>query len=94
MNSQLRAEKLKLCVGCRENFYNGKNSIGVSECWHLESAQIVKRWRLQWWTSPITPGAFVQVRTLSCHHQPGRYAFCKELPDHAVESVRLQKETP
>ncbi len=92
MNCKLRAEKLKLCVGCRQNFYNGNNTIGVAECWSLKSARICKRWRLGWWTDPTTKGAFVQVQTLSCHHQTGRYAFCKELSTHAVDPVQLEPE--
>jgi hypothetical protein len=79
------------CVGCRNNFYNGNNSLAVSQCWSLKSARLVKRWRLGWWTDPTIPGAFVQVKTYNCHHEPGRYAFSKELPIHAVEPVRLPK---
>jgi hypothetical protein len=93
MNCKLRNEKLRLCAGCSENFYNGNNTLGVSECWHLKSARICKRWRLDWWTDPTTKGAFVQVQVLSCYHEPGRYAYSKELPTHAVDPVRLGRKT-
>ena len=83
-----------LCVGCRDNFYNGNNSIGVSECWSLKTARVVFRWRLHWWTAPTASGAFVQVKTYDCHHEPGQYAFEKELPDHAVKPVCLEEATP
>lgn len=77
------------CAGCREDFYNGKNNLGITHCWHLESALLVKRWRQGWWVAPTVPGAFVQVETYDCHHEPGRYAFEKELPDFAVQPVTL-----
>jgi hypothetical protein len=31
----------KHCIGCRDNFYNGNNPLGVQECWHLKTAKIV-----------------------------------------------------
>lgn len=31
------------CVGCRDDFYNGKNDLGVARCWGLDSATFVKR---------------------------------------------------
>ena len=79
------------CIGCRNNFYNGNNNLGVKQCWSLKSARKVKRWRLGWWTTPDTPGALVQVLTYNCHHQTGRYAFSEKLPSCAVEPVYLPK---
>ena len=35
--------KKAMCSGCRENFYNGHNSLGVSECWHFKSARVVDK---------------------------------------------------
>ncbi|KKL64549.1 hypothetical protein LCGC14_2163890 [marine sediment metagenome] len=77
------------CVGCRQDFYNGNNDLGISQCWTLDKARLVKRWRLGWWVVPTVAGAFVEVQTYNCHHEPGRYAFEKELPVHAVQPVRL-----
>jgi hypothetical protein len=74
-------EKLALCVGCRNNFYNGHNTLGVKRCWSLKSAEVVKRFRLGWWTRPDSPGAFTEVQTLSCHVAPGQYAHYEELPN-------------
>lgn len=31
------------CVGCRENFYNGNNTLGVKECWSFKTAQLIMR---------------------------------------------------
>ncbi len=82
-------DKLKLCHGCRDDFYNDHNPLGVKQCWNLKTAKVVKRWRLGWWTQPTVPGAFQEVKTLSCWYCPGQYAHCDKLPAHAVEPRRL-----
>ena len=91
-----KTEKLNLCVGCRNNFYNGpgNNTIGVKECWSLRTAKVAIRYRLGWWTRPDLLGAYSEVKTLDCHHEPGRYAFHKQLPDFVqIENVnRLEKK--
>ena len=30
------------CIGCRDNFYNGNNNLGVKECWGFKTAELVK----------------------------------------------------
>jgi len=82
-----KAEKLPLCSGCRNDFYNGQ---GAKECWSLKDAKPVIRWKQGWWTQGDVPSAFVQVRTLSCHHATGRYAMCEKLPNFAVDPVYLK----
>ncbi len=84
-------KSIEPCEGCRDDFYNAKNGIGVKRCWKLESARIETRWKHGWWEDPTTPGAFVEVKTYSCHHEPGRFAFSKELPSFAVDPVRIGK---
>lgn len=87
------SEKLKLCAGCRDDFYNhGGRGMGGGRCWMLEKAKKVRRWKLGWWTSPVQPGAFEEVVTLDCHHEPGRFAFSGQLPSHAVDPIRLPRE--
>jgi hypothetical protein len=76
-----KTEKLKLCVGCRDNFYNGNNELGVSECWLLKTAKPVTRYRLGYWTRPSSRKDFEKVGTLDCHRPPG-YVHMKELPAH------------
>lgn len=34
---------VKHCDGCKDDFYNGKNSLGVTQCWHLPKAKLVHR---------------------------------------------------
>ena len=74
-----------LCAGCRNDFYNGNNQLGVQECWSFKSAKVCTRYKLHWWTAPTVPGAFTKVTTLSCHHAPGKYAMYEKLPDFAVD---------
>lgn len=79
-------QKLPYCKGCRDDFYNyDANALNGKHCWSLDDAHVVTRYRLHWWTTPTTPGAFEQVVTLSCHHEPGQFAFYKELPPFAVK---------
>ncbi len=33
----------KFCLGCRNDFYNGNNHLGVELCWSLLGAKRVKR---------------------------------------------------
>lgn len=84
--------KLQFCAGCRNDYYNHNgNGMNGGKCWSLKDAEVVTRFRLHWWTAPTVPGAYVEVRTLDCHHQPGAFAFHKELPSFAVDPVRLEK---
>jgi hypothetical protein len=78
-----------LCVGCRDNYYNGNNERGIAECWHRKTAKEVTRWRIGWWTVPTAPGAFQEVITHDCHSAPGDYALAVELPPFASEPIRL-----
>ena len=80
-----KAEKLPFCRGCRDDFYNGKNSLGVRECWNLKGAKKVVRYRIGTWTTPDTPGAFTKVRTLDCHRPNGAVHYDR-LPHFATET--------
>lgn len=79
MNKQ---DKLKLCSGCRDNFYNGNNNLKVKECWSLKSARKVRRWRIGWWTPMDKTENFIAVTTLSCYHNTGNTAYLERLPQH------------
>lgn len=77
-----KEEKLQLCQGCSENYYNGNNDRDIQECWHLETAQVVKRWRIGWHVHPTSPDCFQKVTTLNCHRNSGVYLDQERLPDH------------
>jgi hypothetical protein len=83
------AKSKALCAGCRDNFYNGNNPVGVKECWLFKKAKVVRRWRLGWWVRPTERRAFNECYTLDCHHAPGQYAMLKELHPEAIDPVRL-----
>lgn len=38
-----RKATTKNCQGCRDNFYNGNNRLGVQKCWLLDNARLVRR---------------------------------------------------
>lgn len=70
------------CAGCDNDFYNGNNPYGVKECWHLQSAQVVERHRIRWWTPMDSTDNFTKVTTYSCHTERGKFAFLDGLPEH------------
>ena len=70
----------KHCSGCRENFYNDHNPLGIKKCWHLKNAKRVTRWKVYWWALPTTA---TKVRVPECMSQPGEYAYYNEKPTGA-----------
>jgi len=69
-----KTEKLKRCVGCQQDFYNGKNDLGVKECWSLERAKIV--WKKEVHIDQRPPWTQKAKRLLSCFHR-ARYVYVK-----------------
>lgn len=65
--------KLEQCRGCRDDFYNGNNPMGVARCWYAEDGRMVTRYRIGTWTRPTEPGAFTEVRVPSCYRQDGQH---------------------
>lgn len=48
---------VKFCSGCEDNFYNGNNPYGITECWHRAKAE-QKSYRL----IPISmPPPYLQI---------------------------------
>ena len=85
--------KREYCNGCRDDWYNHNRGCNETKgCWGLKDGKVVTRYRLGWWTPPTAPGAFEEVKTNSCHHAPGRYAFYAKLPDFVkIEDVRKRR---
>lgn len=71
-----KAEKLARCAGCRDDFYNGHNPMGVKECWGLKTAKSVERVSVGTWQEP--PYQWVPQKTLSCHKPEGRHWLRRE----------------
>lgn len=42
----MKQNQKKHCQGCRNDFYNGNNDLGISECWSFPSAKLIKRKRV------------------------------------------------
>lgn len=70
------------CTGCRNNFYNGNNNLGVSRCWSLDSAKLVTKYRLSSSCPMWIQEAYVKVRVPSCYHEAG-YVHLEQIPDYA-----------
>jgi hypothetical protein len=76
------------CAGCRDDFYNDHNPMGVKACWNLKDAKIVKRYRIHRDSMPGSKGAFTEVRVPNCMYGNGWYYY-KSLPDFVkAEDVR------
>jgi hypothetical protein len=57
------------CAGCRDDFYNGKNPLGVTECWSLKSAALVKKIRIHRDERP--PYTQAPIEVYDCRHEQG-----------------------
>ena len=64
-----KQEKLKMCRGCRDDFYNAKNDLGVTECWNLATAKTVTMRRVG--TGDVPPWDHEPVKVLSCRTETG-----------------------
>lgn len=69
------------CAGCRNNFYNGNNDLGVNECWSLKTAKLKTRYSIGWQT-PAFKQNFIKVKKPSCYHQPGSIYYTNSIKDY------------
>jgi hypothetical protein len=69
-----KAEKLRRCVGCRDDFYNGKNPMGIKECWCLKTAKLVRKKAVHVDQRP--PWTQKAQWLFDCYHQD-RYVYVK-----------------
>ena len=67
-----KEETKKYCMGCEQNFYNGNNPYGVTECWNLSDAKIVSKKKVHRDQRP--PWTQSPTKVLSCFQQNG-YVF-------------------
>ena len=70
-----KAEKLKMCIGCDDDFYNAKNPLGVKECWCFQRAKVVKKKKVH--INQVPPWKQKAIRVLSCRHEK-HYVFVGE----------------
>ncbi len=64
-----KTNKLKRCLRCEQNFYNGNNELGIKECWHLGSAKLELRKEVP--ISQVPPWNQPPRKFLSCYRQKG-----------------------
>jgi hypothetical protein len=84
---------LEQCSGCRDDFYNGHNSLNVKRCWNAKTGRMVTRYRIGTWTRPTEPKAFTEVRVPSCFNQTGEH-FYDRLPNFVkLEDVVRRTKT-
>lgn len=60
------------CGGCRNDFYNGQNELGVKQCWSVKSARVILRRRVGINDTP--PWTRKPERLPSCYNASG-YVF-------------------
>ena len=62
------------CLGCKQDFYNDKNPLGVKECWHFKTAKLIMRKAVHFDQTP--PWNQKATLTPSCY-QKTRYVYVK-----------------
>jgi hypothetical protein len=62
----------KHCAGCRDDFYNGNNNLGVKECWVLKDAKLINRIKIHVDQPP--PYKQKAEKKPNCYRAP-RYVF-------------------
>ena len=70
---------LKHCQGCTNDFYNGKNDLGVSRCFRFDKKKkLVTRIVIGFWQNPPYKNNR-KVRIPPCYHGRGnnRYLYIK-----------------
>jgi hypothetical protein len=56
---------IRMCAGCRDNFYNGNNPYGIKQCWNFPSAKVEKRMLIP--VDMCPPYDFEPEWVLSCY---------------------------
>jgi len=69
----MRKVRLDDCSGCRNNFYNGNNELGVSKCWSMKTAELVKKVEIHVDQMPPYKNVKAVLRP-NCYHR-ARFVF-------------------
>jgi len=64
------------CLGCEDDFYNGKNPFGIDKCWHFDRAELVMRKQVD--VSQRPPWNQEPIEVPDCYRKKG---FTFVLPD-------------
>ena len=76
-----------LCSGCRDDFYNGHNNLGVNKCWSFDESEIVKVIQVGYWERPPYTDRQIEKR-LSCYRKKDCIFY--KIPD---QTTRKRKYT-
>ena len=79
------------CSGCRNNFYNGNNGLGVKKCWSLESAKMVTKFELHRDTPMNLRERYFKTKVPSCYHKQG-FVYLDQIPSYAQTPAQRAKE--
>jgi hypothetical protein len=71
---------VKHCSGCADDFYNGKNPLGVKKCWMRDKARLATKFRIHRDSMPGWKGAFTEVLVPNCYRGQG-FVHYEKLPD-------------
>jgi hypothetical protein len=84
----------KDCAGCEDNFYNGNNNLGVTECWRFRGKgnRIKKRFRINYNTPTNIREAYQEVICPTCYRQKG-YCYFDRIPLYAKTIEQRKMET-
>jgi len=74
------------CIGCDEDFYNGKNPYGVKECWHLKDAKLVTKYAIGVQTMQDKKENFWEVTVPNCYRRTNHFVYYSSLPEHLKEA--------
>ncbi len=72
----------KDCLGCIDDYYNGKNTIGVTECWMFKDAEIVSKFRLHRDSSMNNRNNYQEVQKPKCYREKN-FVFLGQIPEYA-----------
>lgn len=78
------------CVGCRNDFYNGKNDIGVTTCGSLAKAKLKTRFELGTNVPMNIREAYRKVSKPDCYHRSGS-VFLDAIPSYAETSEQRKQ---
>ena len=77
--------KKENCIGCENDFYNGKNNLGVKECWSFEDAKIVPKIMIGHWENPPYKDKKI-IKRPNCYHERGNNRT------HYIDPKKVSKE--
>jgi len=71
------------CLGCRDDFYNDKNPLGVKRCWSFDEKKVlVTKYRIHYNTPMNRRSGYSQVSIPPCYTMGG-FVHLDQIPDYA-----------